>query len=95
MAKLIIGDWSSTCSACGGNADPNESSHISGGPQEMFMCGSALYNDNGCGATFDKPAPTITVTDITTGESEIHELIELPQGMTRLEISRYMESVEL
>jgi hypothetical protein len=43
-ATLIVADWSSKCSACGGNADPEESTHHRGG--------IPLVAGEGCGARF-------------------------------------------
>jgi hypothetical protein len=56
MSYVIIGGWSSKCSACGGNADYYEDSHISGGPKSMWDKGSSLDEKNGCGAVWDEPA---------------------------------------
>jgi len=56
MAYVIIGGFSSTCSACGGNAAPTESAHISGGPDEMWVRGSSLDDKNGCGVEWVEPA---------------------------------------
>ena len=52
MAKVLVGSFSSQCSECGGNADPNEEAHIHGGPKSMWQEGSALSDENGCGAEF-------------------------------------------
>ena len=52
MANLIINDWFSKCSACGGNADPQENSHISGGPGTPYTQGSSLGSKNGCREPF-------------------------------------------
>ena len=30
-ATLVVADWSSSCSACSGNADPVQAHHVSGG----------------------------------------------------------------
>lgn len=44
-----VGRSSSQCSACKGNADPNEGAHIRGGPSSSgFAEGSALSDENGC-----------------------------------------------
>lgn len=58
MARKIDRDWWTKCSACGGNADPNESSHIHGGPDAGGSFGpdnprSYLDETNGCGAAFE------------------------------------------
>lgn len=54
MATLIIGTFSSRCSACGGNADPDEQRHIHGGPNSCWKRGSWLSDSNGCRAEFTK-----------------------------------------
>jgi hypothetical protein len=53
-ATIIVADWSSRCSACGGNASPSELTHIHGGPHAnpMQYEDSSLDKTNGCGATF-------------------------------------------
>lgn len=51
-AILYMSDWSSRCSHCGGNADPDEDRHIHGGPGSMHRLGSDLGSTNGCGAVF-------------------------------------------
>jgi hypothetical protein len=51
-ATLRVGRWSSTCSACGGNADPNETHHVKGGPKSMWDADSSLGQANGCRARF-------------------------------------------
>ena len=53
-ATLIVADWSSRCSACGGNADPNDITHVHGGlhANAMMHEDSSLDKTNGCGATF-------------------------------------------
>lgn len=51
-ATLIIERWDSKCSACGGNADPNETHHIHGGRKSMWDPDSSLAQTNGCGAEF-------------------------------------------
>lgn len=52
VATLHIGLRSATCSACGGNASPDEERHISGGPRPDGAAGSGLDSANGCGALF-------------------------------------------
>lgn len=47
-----VGNWSSTCGACGGNADPHETHHVHGGPKSMWDADSSLSKTNGCGALF-------------------------------------------
>lgn len=51
-ATLIISHWSSSCSRCHGNADPDEDRHIHGGPGSMYARGSDLGSTNGCGARY-------------------------------------------
>lgn len=51
-AILYLEHWSSQCSHCGGNADPDEDRHIHGGPRDMYSPGSDLGSTNGCGARF-------------------------------------------
>lgn len=55
MAVLMVGNWFSRCMDCGGNADPDETSHVSGGPDKGRYSptpGSTLNDRNGCGAPF-------------------------------------------
>lgn len=52
LAQLIVGGWSTECSACGGNASPCDDFHDRGGPKSMWHEGSSLANRNGCGARF-------------------------------------------
>jgi hypothetical protein len=53
MAKVLVGRSSSHCSECRGNADPDDTHHIRGGPSPSgFSEGSALSDNNGCGAEF-------------------------------------------
>jgi len=62
-ATLIIGDWNTTCSNCGGNADPSAAYHTKGGLEpggnSYAPDGSYLSDYNGCGAKFigRQPAP--------------------------------------
>lgn len=51
-AVLYVGDWVSQCSACMGNADPNDTHHTHGGPGSMYDRNSHLDKTNGCGARF-------------------------------------------
>lgn len=54
-ATLYIGDWSSRCGACGGNAYHGDVSHVKGGPNRNSYAedsDSTLDHNNGCGATF-------------------------------------------
>lgn len=59
-ATLRIGRWSSSCSACGGNADPHEERHVHGGPKSMWDDDSTLSKTNGCGALFTEREYTYT-----------------------------------
>lgn len=52
-ARVIMGQSMSRCSVCGGNADPNESAHIHGGPESGWRDGSSLADRNGCGVVFE------------------------------------------
>lgn len=52
MAVIRVSGYSSVCSDCGGNCDPHERSHVSGGPNSMWSGGSALTDKNGCGVAF-------------------------------------------
>lgn len=47
-----VGRSQSHCSACGGNADPNEAAHIHGGTRDMWDRASALNDMNGCRAAW-------------------------------------------
>ena len=49
---LRIDSSFSRCMACGGNADPDEDSHIHGGRAGMTLEQGALSNLGGCGASF-------------------------------------------
>ena len=49
VCSLFVG-----LTACGGNASPNETHHVHGGPGHMYQKGSALSDTNGCGAKFIK-----------------------------------------
>ena len=53
-ATLIVADWQSRCSACGGNAHPSDIQHYRGGPHTnpMKYDDSTLDQHNGCRATF-------------------------------------------
>lgn len=51
-AILCIDMTSSTCYACGGNAQLDEKQHTHGGPKSMWEPGSDLGSTNGCGATY-------------------------------------------
>lgn len=51
-SRVIVGAFLSTCEACGGNADPDEPAHISGGRRNGYAPGSATADSNGCGAVF-------------------------------------------
>ena len=53
-ATVLMGSWSSKCSACDGNCDPDESHHIHGGPGGRHAEGSSLGDANGCGAKFGR-----------------------------------------
>jgi len=58
MAKKIDHGWWTECSACGGNADPDDTSHVKGGPDKGGPMGprndrSALSENNGCRAPFE------------------------------------------
>jgi len=44
-AVCVVAAWTSSCSACGGNADPDEAAHIHGGPGATHL--GAM---KGCGA---------------------------------------------
>jgi hypothetical protein len=50
MAYVIVEDFFSRCSACGGNADPDEDHHVHGGPSHGYQRGSETAASNGCGA---------------------------------------------
>ena len=54
MAHVIIDDYSSRCSACGGNADYYESRHFHGGLKSMWDAESSLDKTNGCGVEWDE-----------------------------------------
>lgn len=48
MPHINIGRSSSTCSECGGNASPDDTEHIRGGPKSGYVEGSDLGSNNGC-----------------------------------------------
>jgi hypothetical protein len=55
MVALIVERSSSRCASCNGNASPREYSHIHGGPKSMWVKGSSLDDENGCGVTYTSP----------------------------------------
>jgi hypothetical protein len=55
MARVIMSGWFSKCSECGGNAHPDDTAHIRGGPNDGYTEGSSLSDNNGCGVVFDEP----------------------------------------
>jgi hypothetical protein len=57
-AKLQIGDWKTTCSLCGGNADPDDKYHTRGGLKPSGE-GNTLADNNGCGVKFDGREPAV------------------------------------
>lgn len=52
---VVMGSSMSHCSACGGNANPNELTHLHGGPGSGWQPGSSLADENGCRAAFAIP----------------------------------------
>lgn len=54
MTRVIVGGSSSNCSACGGNAHPDDTAHVRGGPDSMWEKGSSLDDENGCGVMWDE-----------------------------------------